>query len=177
MEHFRETLDQPIPITFGFVTEMSSVAALEVCEDPIPNRGAECALQQECRKGSKLRQLPTTKHFKNPSIIYLNIQTRERKNKTNFANNEKVIEQRYKVQKAFDLYQREANETTSKNLQSEKAKLYRIYSICEEELAQKNTLIETAAKRGQCSKCWNFINEVSGRRSSKKRHSQRQEQR
>ena len=35
-------------------------------------------------------------------------------------------------------------------------------------MAQKITLIETAAKRGQCSKCKNFINDVSGRRSSKK---------
>ena len=35
-------------------------------------------------------------------------------------------------------------------------------------MAQKITLIETAAKRGQCSKCWNLLNEVSGRRSSKK---------
>ena len=100
---------------------------------------------------------------------HLLLQTREHKNKTNFANNEKVIEQRYKVQKAFDLYQREANETTSENLQSKKAKLYRIYnSLCEEQLAQKITLIETAAKRGQCSKCWNLINDVSDRRSSKK---------
>ena len=58
---------------------------------------------------------------------------------------------------------------TSENLQSEKAKFYRIYnSLCEEQLAQQITLIETPAKRGQCSKCWNLINEVSGRRSSKK---------
>ena len=35
-------------------------------------------------------------------------------------------------------------------------------------MAQKITLIETAAKRDQCSKCWNLINDVSGRRSSKK---------
>ena len=103
----------------------------------------------------------------NNETAHLLLQTREHKNKTNFANNEKVIEQRYKVQKAFVFYQREVNETTSENLQSEKAKLYRIYnSLCEEQLAQKITLIETAAKRGQCSKCWNLINDVSGRRSS-----------
>ena len=35
-------------------------------------------------------------------------------------------------------------------------------------MAQQITLIQTGAKRGQCSKCWNLINEVSGRRSSKK---------
>ena len=35
-------------------------------------------------------------------------------------------------------------------------------------MAQQITLIETAAKRGQRSKCWNLKNEVSGRRSSKK---------
>ena len=35
-------------------------------------------------------------------------------------------------------------------------------------MAQQITLIEPAAKRGQCSKCWNLINDVSGRRSSKK---------
>ena len=34
-----------------------------------PSRGAECALQQECQRGSKPRQLPTTKHFENSSII------------------------------------------------------------------------------------------------------------
>ena len=35
-------------------------------------------------------------------------------------------------------------------------------------MAQKITLIETAAKRGQCSKSWNLINDVSIRKSSKK---------
>ena len=35
-------------------------------------------------------------------------------------------------------------------------------------MAQQITLIETAAKRSQSSKCWNLINEVSGQRSSKK---------
>ena len=35
-------------------------------------------------------------------------------------------------------------------------------------MAQKITLIETATKHGQCSKCWNLINDVSGRRSSKR---------
>ena len=35
-----------------------------------PSRGAGCALQQECRRGSKPRQLPATKHFENPSIIF-----------------------------------------------------------------------------------------------------------
>ena len=70
---------------------------------------------------------------------------------------------------AFDFYQREANETTSENLKSEKAKLYRIYnSLCKEQLAQQITLIGTEAKRGQSSKCWNLISEVSGQRSSKK---------
>ena len=34
-----------------------------------PSRGAGCALQQECRRGSKTCQLPTTKHFENPSFI------------------------------------------------------------------------------------------------------------
>ena len=36
-----------------------------------PSRGAGCALQQECRRDSKLRQLPTTKHFENSSIIFI----------------------------------------------------------------------------------------------------------
>ena len=35
-------------------------------------------------------------------------------------------------------------------------------------MAHQITLIETAAKPGQCYKCWNLIHEVSGRRSSKK---------
>ena len=33
-------------------------------------KGAGCALQQECRRSYKPRQLPTTKHFENSSIIY-----------------------------------------------------------------------------------------------------------
>ena len=70
----------------------------------------------------------------------------------------RLLKKDIKFQKAFDLYRREANETTSENLQSEKAKLYRIYnSLCEEQVTQQITLIETAAKRGQCSKCWNLI--------------------
>ena len=36
-----------------------------------PSRGAGCALQQECRRGSKPRQLPTTKHSENSSIIFI----------------------------------------------------------------------------------------------------------
>ena len=35
-------------------------------------------------------------------------------------------------------------------------------------MAQQITLIETAAKRGQTFECWNLINEVCGRRNSKK---------
>ena len=123
----------------------------------IRNRYAELCIEGEdiTEKYDKLIKA-------NNETAHLLLQTREQKNKTNFANNEKVIEQRYIVQ-------REANETNSENLQSEKAKLYRIYnSLCEEQLAQKITLIETAAKRGQCSKCWNLINDVSGYRSSKK---------
>ena len=86
----------------------------------------------------------------NNETANLLLQTRERKKKINFAKHGKVIKQRYKVQKAFVFYQREGNETTSENLQSEKAKIYRIYnSLCKEQLAQQITLIETAAKRGQ----------------------------
>ena len=36
-----------------------------------PSRGAGCALQQECRRDFKPRQLPTTKHFENSSIIFI----------------------------------------------------------------------------------------------------------
>ena len=36
-----------------------------------PSRGTWCALQQKCRRGSKPRQLPTTKHFENSSIIFI----------------------------------------------------------------------------------------------------------
>ena len=35
-----------------------------------PSRGAGRVLQQECQRGSEPSQLPTTKHFENPSFIF-----------------------------------------------------------------------------------------------------------
>ena len=51
-------------------TGTSTAVAVARRKNP-SSRGARCALQQECRKGSKPRQLSTTKHFENSSIIFI----------------------------------------------------------------------------------------------------------
>ena len=85
------------------------------------------------------------------------------------SNNPDVISARLKVNSAFSNYEKEPTIEKEKLLQDEKANFKNVYDQAyEEELESMISKVEKADARAQQAESWKLINQISGRKASKK---------
>jgi len=113
--------------------------------------------------------------MKYESFIVANRETAEellpaiqRQKKRAHSNDPRVVEQRERMKKAYHTYQEHTDEGNRQELEEAKDRLERAYElVAEEKLASRIHEVKEAQKRKH-SKSWQLINEISGRRTSRK---------
>ena len=97
------------------------------------------------------------------------IPLKKKRRQENTAKNKQIDSARQKVKKAFSTYQRTPNAENQAQLQTEKTNLTETYGMIEEEeLERMIAEIEDSDSKHKHANCWKLINEVTGRKTTKK---------
>lgn len=95
--------------------------------------------------------------------------TKKRSKRNNAANDPKVVEARDKVNSAFSNYQKEQTHEKQHELQEQKTNLESAYNqVFEDELKELVREVEDANSKHQHALSWKLINQISGRKVTKK---------
>jgi len=102
---------------------------------------------------------------------------KKKEKKKSLSKDTRVLEARQEVQKAFDCYQIESTKENQAELQTKKRALQKTYDTIEsEELKKEIKKVEEANVHYRHAESWKLVNEITGRKTAKKRYHQRWQQ-